>query len=185
MRAYSLGIALSLLVAGFSVHAANRETGTLEVTVKDIHGKPHADVQLSLQRYNDKSEPKNAVTDSKGHAVFTQLVKGTYKISAVDRRIPSAAAAAVKASPGHTTSVTLSLDKMVGTDRPTKKQKHYVYVSGETGTHIGGGRWVEVDDNAVGTGASSVDKVSGRAMTGPDSNLRPYLNPAIAPGGGN
>ncbi len=185
MRAYLLGIALSFLVAGFTVHAADRETATLQVTVKDAHGQPAAYVQLWLERYNSKSDQKNAVTDSTGHAVFTQLVKGTYKISAVDRRIPAAAAAAVKTSAGQTTSVTLSLDKMVGTARPTKKKKHYVYVAEETGTHIGGGRWVEVDDNAVGTGASSVDKLSGRAVTGPGSNLRPFVNPAVAPGGGN
>jgi hypothetical protein len=43
-----------------------------------------------------------------------------------------------------------------------------VYVAPDTGTLIGGGRWVEVDDNGNpvnNTGASSVDKMSGSAVS--------------------
>lgn len=50
---------------------------------------------------------------------------------------------------------------------PVKKHTHMVYVPQETGTLIGGGRWVEVDDNGNpvnNTGTNSVDKISGSAL---------------------
>jgi hypothetical protein len=42
-----------------------------------------------------------------------------------------------------------------------------VYVHADIDTHIGGGRWIEVDDNGIpvgATGASNVQKVTGTAV---------------------
>ena len=49
---------------------------------------------------------------------------------------------------------------------PVKKHTHMVYVAPDTGTLIGGGRWVEVDDNGnpVNSTTSNVDKMSGSAV---------------------
>ncbi len=50
---------------------------------------------------------------------------------------------------------------------PVKKHTHMVYVPADTGTLIGGGRWVEVDDNGNpvnDTGTGSVQKMSGTGL---------------------
>ena len=50
---------------------------------------------------------------------------------------------------------------------PVKKHTHMVYVHPDTGTLIGGGRWIEVDDNGNpvnNAGTNNVEKISGSAL---------------------
>jgi len=77
------------------------------------------------------------------------------------------------------TTVTLGLAKMIASTNSGKKRKRYVYVAEETGTHIGGGRWVEVEDNVAGTGANPVDKRDAQTLNQPQSfQLRAFQGPS-------
>ena len=131
-----------------------------------------------LERLDTKAPVSEAVTTSTGELVFRNVPPGTYKISAYDRRIPAAAATLAKSAGGSETAVTLSLDKMVRAAETPKKAKHYVYVAGETGTHIGGGHWVAVEDEVGGSGSNPVDKRGGQTLNQPQSfQYRPYQPP--------
>src|SRR4051812_12831122 len=73
----------------------------------------------------------------------------------------------------------LSLGKMArAAASTTKKAKHYVWISEETGTHIGGGRWVAVEDDVNGTTSNPVEKRDGQMLNQPQSQqLRPFTGP--------
>ena len=158
--------------------AADSDTGSIQIKVKDIHGKAAAGTKLWLERMDVKEAAKQVVTDGNGESTFRNLAPGTYKVSAYDTRTPAAAATVVKAPASGQQVVKLSLEKMVRGADIHKKKKRYVYVAGETGTHIGGGRWVEVENDASGTGANPVDKKSGQMLTQPQSfQIRPYQPP--------
>ncbi|MFL6514161.1 MAG: carboxypeptidase regulatory-like domain-containing protein [Chthoniobacterales bacterium] len=173
-----LSLLCSCLAASEGIAAGN-EKNSVEVTLKDMHGKPAAGVQVWLERRQTKTGTKQLVTDNAGRAAFPNVAPGDYKISAYDNRIPAAAATIVKASGVGVTSVTLSLGKMVRAGGSVKKAKHYVWVSEETGTHIGGGRWVAVEDDVNGTGSNPVEKRDGQMFTQPQSQqLRPFTGPS-------
>ena len=57
--------------------------------------------------------------------------------------------------------VKVDFDLKSGTTAGKKGNKHYVWVKGETGSHIGG-RWVEVEDGATEPGQSKMDKTQGQ-----------------------
>lgn len=158
--------------------AAGNDAASIQIRVKDVHGKAAAGTKLWLERLDVKQAPTQSVTDGNGESIVRNVAAGTYKISAYDARTPSAAATVVRAPASGQQVVKLSLEKMMrGADTP-KKKKHYVYVAGETGTHIGGGRWVEEEDDASGTGANPVDKKSGQMLTQPQSfQIRPMQRP--------
>ncbi len=169
----------SCLVASQGLAAAN-EKNSIDVTLKDLHGKPAGGVQVWLERRQTKTGAKQLVTDSAGRAAFPNVAPGDYKVSAYDNRIPAAAATIVKASAVGVTSVTLSLGKMArAAASTTKKAKHYVWISEETGTHIGGGRWVAVEDDVNGTTSNPVEKRDGQMLNQPQSQqLRPFTGPS-------
>jgi hypothetical protein len=159
--------------------AADTEKNSLQVTVKDAAGKPAASVQLLMQNLDARDAGKQAVSDSAGRAVFRNVAPGTYKISAFEKRTPSAAATMARVGSNSPTTVTLALAKMMKASNQAKKHKRYVYVAGETGSHIGGGRWVEVDDDSSGTGASAVDKRGAQMLNQPQSfGLRAFQGPS-------
>jgi len=102
-----------------------------------------------------------------------------YKISAFEKQPPSAAATMARVGSNGATTVTLALSKLVQASNSAKKHKRYVYVAGETGTHIGGGRWVEVDDDTGGTGSNTVDKRDPQMLNQPQSfGLRAFQGPS-------
>ena len=172
------GIVVVLLAVSMSVAQAGTEKNSLQVKVKDVAGKPAAGVLLLLQGPDVKDAGKKMTSDSAGHAVFQNVVPGTYKISAYESRTPSAAATLTQVGSNGATTVTLALAKMVKASNQAKKKKHYVYVAAETGSHIGGGKWVEVDDETVGTTANPLEKQSAQTLNQPHSgDLRAYQPP--------
>ena len=106
-------------------------------------GRPLRDAEIRFEQIGRQISPVISRTDANGH--FTaEVPRGLYKMSL-------AAAGTVK------TSITVratGLNSRVDFDlRPSadKEVKHYVWVGGETGTHLPG-RWVEA---AIGAGSSS------------------------------
>jgi len=173
------GIVVVLLAVSMSVAQAGTEKNSLQVKVKDVAGKPAAGVSLLLQGPNVKDAGKQMVSDSAGRAVFQNVVPGTYKISAFEDRTPSAAATMTQVGSNGSTTVTLGLVKMVKSSNQAKKKKRYVYVAAETGSHIGGGRWIEVDDDSAGASANPLEKQSAQTLNQPHSfDMRAWQGPS-------
>jgi carboxypeptidase family protein len=168
-----------LLTAFVSVaYAAGNDGNSVLVKVTDIHGKPAAGAELWLEKPGVKGA-KKILADANGQFTFKNLPSGGYKISAYDYKTPAAGASTVDASKG-SVSVTISLGRISREAMTAKTKKRYVWVGGETGSHIGGGKWVPVDENVNGTGASSVDKRDGAILNSMQStqDLRAWQGPS-------
>jgi len=147
----------SLLVT-FSAWAG---TSVLEGVVKDPSGHPikGADVRIEAKNFSQIVK-----TDARGHYVSDSLAVSTYKVTLVINGQVKASILNAKTQLGKATQLNFEL---AGKTAPAKKHTHMVYVPPDTGTHIGGGRWVEVDDNGNivnNTGVSNVEKVTGPAV---------------------
>ncbi|HJT81325.1 MAG TPA: carboxypeptidase-like regulatory domain-containing protein [Chthoniobacterales bacterium] len=167
-----------LLAALVSVACA--ADNSVQIKVKDTRGKPAAGAELWLEKAGVKGA-KKTVTDASGQFTFKNLGPGQYKISAYDYNTPAAAATTFEPSAKGVTSVALSLDRISHGAMTAKTKKRYVWVSGgETGSHIGGGKWVPVDENSNGTGASSMDKRSGQTLSSMQGaqDLRAWQGPS-------
>jgi Carboxypeptidase regulatory-like domain len=161
MFSKSLGISL----IGSFVLAFNAWAGppALEGVVKDPAGHPikGADVRIEAGNFS-----KIVKTDAAGHYISDGLAIGTYKVTLVVNGSVKASILNAKTQSGKPTQLNFDLTAKMA---PVKKHTHMVYVPQETGTLIGGGRWVEVDDNGNpvnNSGMNSVDKTSGSALQG-------------------
>jgi hypothetical protein len=137
-------IANLLLAGSFGLSATfSAQTSSIEGNVVGTVGRPLGDAEIRFQQIGRQISPIINRTDANGH--FTaEVPRGLYKMSL-------AAGGTVK------TSIMVKatgLNSRVDFDlRPSaeKKVKHYVWVGGETGTHLPG-RWVEA---AIGASSSS------------------------------
>jgi hypothetical protein len=149
----SLGIGLIGLFA-FTLNAWSG-TPALEGIVKDTNGRPIKGAEVRIEARTGKFS--NAMkTDANGHYRFDGLTGGIdYKVTllvngTIKGQILNGAARAGK-------STELNFDL-----RTTKGYvgKRRIWVPESTGTHIGGGRWVILDDNGnVVNDDSSVSRV--------------------------
>jgi len=155
----SLGIGLiGLFVLAFSAWAG---TAALEGIVKDATGRPikGADVRIEAKNFS-----KIVKTDASGHYISDGLAVGTYKVTLVVNGSVKASIMNAKTQLGKPTQLNFDLTAKMAS---VKKHTHMVYVHPDTGTLIGGGRWVEVDENGNpvnDAGASSVEKVNGNFL---------------------
>lgn len=157
--------------------AAGNDSGSIQVNVKDVHGKPAVGAKVWIERMDATIPAKETATNAAGESLFGKVAPGTYKVNAYDPRTPAATATVIKLG-AESKTVSLALEKMVRGVQTEKKSKHYVYVAGETGSHIGGGHWVAVEDDANGTGANAVDKRGAQMLNQPQSfQMRPWQGP--------
>jgi hypothetical protein len=156
----------ALALAGFALLPASGAvaagTSALEGVVKDPAGHPikGADVRIEAKNFS-----KIVKTDASGHYISDGLAAATYKVTLVVNGSVKASIMNAKTQLGKPTQLNFDLTAKTA---PVKKHTHMVYVAPDTGTLIGGGRWVEVDDNGNpvnNTGASSVEKMSGNAVS--------------------
>jgi hypothetical protein len=160
----SLGIALiGLFVLAFSAWAA---TPALEGIVKDASGRAikGADVQIEA-----KNLSKIVETDASGHYIFDGLAVGTYKVTLVVNGSVKASILNAKTQLGKPTQLNFNLTTRIASVNSSAvsspvRSTHMVWVAPDTGTLIGGGRWVAVDNsgNPINDGANVVEKI-GRA----------------------
>jgi hypothetical protein len=149
---------IGLLLVPFSVCAG---TSILEGVVKDPAGQPikGADIRLEAKNFS-----KIVKTDANGHYVCDGLGVATYKVTLVINGQVKASILNAKTQVGKAAQLNFNL---TGQTVSAKKHTHMVYVHPDVDSRIGGGRWIEVDDNGniVGnTGASNVTKVTGTAV---------------------
>jgi len=156
---------IGLLLATFSVCAG---TSALEGVVKDPSGHPVKGVDVRIEATNGSSFAMIVKTDAAGHYTSGGLAVGIYKVTlivngAVKASIPNAYTQSAKP-----TQLNFEL-----TGKTKVVKTHRVWIPPDTGTHIGSGTWVYVDDNgnivspggANNSGASSIYKFGGMQPT--------------------
>jgi hypothetical protein len=110
------------------------QTSSIEGKVTDADSRPLKDAEIRFEQKIRQISPIISRTDANGH-YEAALPRGLYKMSL-------AAGGAVKLS---ITVQATGLNSRIDFDlRPSaeKKIKHYVWVGGETGSHLPG-RWIE------------------------------------------
>ena len=160
----SPGIALvGLFLLAFSARGG---PPTLEGVVKDCTGRPikGADVRIEA-----KNLSKIVKTDACGHYISDGLTVGTYKVSLVVNGSVKASILNANTQLGKPTQLNFNLTTRIASVNSSAvsspvRSTHMVWVAPDTGTLIGGGRWVEVDNsgNPINNGANVVEKI-GRA----------------------
>ena len=165
---------VGVLLVPFSVYAG---TSILEGIVKDPTGRPikGADVRIEAKNFS-----KIVKTDANGRYVCDGLGVATYKATLVINGQVKASIANAKTEAGKPAQLNFNL---TGQTASAKKHTHMVFMRPDVDTHIGGGKWVEVDDNGnivngTNTGASSnVTRVTGTAVQ--QTQFSPH---AVSPG---
>ena len=170
-KSFILSFVGSLLVT-FTVCAG---TSVIEGFVKDPTGHPvkGADVRIEAKNFS-----KIVKTDANGRYVCDGLGVATYKATLVINGQVKASIANAKTQAGKPAQLNFNL---TGQMTSAKKHTHMVYLQPDIDTHIGGGRWVEVDDNGnivnngTNTGAgSNVTTVTGTAVQDTKINMRTF-----------
>ena len=165
---------VGVLLVPFSVYAG---TSILEGIVKDPNGRPikGADVRIEAKNFS-----KIVKTDANGRYVCDGLGVATYKATLVINGQVKASIANAKTEAGKPAQLNFNL---TGQTASAKKHTHMVFMRPDVDTHIGGGKWVEVDDNGnivngTNTGAgSNVTTVTGTAVQ--QTQFSPH---AVSPG---
>jgi hypothetical protein len=126
----------SLLFTGALACSAtlSAQTSSLEGNVTGTDGRPVKDAEIRFEHKGGQVSPVISHTDIDGHYT-TALPSGLYKMSFTAPGTPKTSIT-VKAT-GANSRIDFDL-------RPSaeKKIRHYVWVGGETGTHLPG-HWVE------------------------------------------
>jgi hypothetical protein len=156
---------VGLLLVTFSAAAGT----SVEGVVKDPSGRPikGADVRIEAKNFS-----KIVKTNARGNYVSDGLAVGTYKVTLVINGQVKASILDAKTQVGKATQLNFEL---TGKTAPAKKHTHMVWVRPDLSTRVGGGRWVEVDDNGNivdNTGFSNVETVRATAVTSPMGQIR-------------
>jgi hypothetical protein len=156
---------IGLLLATFSVWAG---TSALEGVVKDPAGHPVKGAAVRIEATNGSSFARIVKTDATGHYTSGGLTVGIYKVTLI---VNGAVNASI--SNAHTQSAKPTELNFELTPKTKVVKTHRVWIPPDTGTHIGGGTWVDVDDNgnivsssgANNSAVSSVEKVGKMSPT--------------------
>jgi Carboxypeptidase regulatory-like domain len=144
----------------------------IEGVVKDPNGRPisGADVRLEAKSSNWNRLVRS---DANGRYSYDGLTPNvTYRVILLINGAAIASINNVVAKVGTTKlNFDLRTSSVSGNRVVTKNGKHYVYIPGETGSHLGG-RWVEVDENgqADSVGVNNVERANSEALRRMQSN---------------
>jgi hypothetical protein len=131
---------VGLFLLAFS---ASGGTSAFDGVVKDPAGHPVKGADVRIEATNGSNFSRIVKTDAAGIYKATLVVDGAVKASILNASTQS----------GKHTQLNFEL-----TPKTKFVKTHKVWISPDTGTHIGGGQWVDVDDNGNpvnNTGASS------------------------------
>jgi Carboxypeptidase regulatory-like domain len=164
---------IGLLLATFSVWAG---MSALEGVVKDPAGHPVKGADVRIEATNGSSFARIVKTDAAGHYTSGGLAVGIYKVTVI---VNGAVKASIPNAYTQSAKPTELNFELAGTTKVVKT--HRVWVAADTGTHIGNGTWVDVDDNGnivspsgpSNSGVSSIDKLGA---------FRPTIRTARPPG---
>lgn len=149
---------VGLFLVTFSAWAG---TSAFEGVVKDPAGHPVKGADVRIEATNGSNFSKIVKTDAAGHYTADGLPAGIYKATLVVNGAVKASILNASTQSGKHTQLNFEL-----TPKTKVVKTHKVWVSPDTGTHIGGGQWVDVDDNGnpvaitgVKSGTSSVERL--------------------------
>jgi carboxypeptidase family protein len=163
----------ALVLVGLNIAAGNvRAAGPgIKGMVVGTDGKPLAGAEVRAQRIDGKSSVIVATTDAKGQYSLTGLDLAAYRVTTVVNKVPKSVAS-VRTRNSAWVRVDFSLAQVADkSGRSAKKSKRYVWVAGETGTHIGNGHWEAVDDTTANGGANPLERVDGSAVHGLQNSI--------------
>src|SRR3954447_12252462 len=133
--------------------AAWADNKSIQGTLLGLDGNPMADQEIKADRLDAKGTPRAITkTDAQGHYQFKALPVGAYSITAYVKNAAKLRAMVKTRDDGW---AKVDFDLRTRRDDPNIK-KHWVWVKGEPGTHIGG-HWVEVDQATPPTSGSTLD----------------------------
>jgi carboxypeptidase family protein len=136
------GFIANLVFAGSFAFSAtlSAQTSSIEGNVVGADGSPLTDTEIRFEQKGRQISPILIRTDANGHYAAA-LPRGTYKMSLTEHGTVRASIT-VKAT-GENSRIDFDL-------RPTaeKKIRHYIWVGGETGSHLPG-HWVEAGIRAA------------------------------------
>jgi hypothetical protein len=114
----------------------------LEGVVKDYNGNPLKGADVRVETRIGSYTSQTIKTDANGHYIASGLAQGTYKVTLAVNGSIKASILNASTQTGKPTQLNFDLRHVKA---PVKT--HMVWVAPDIGTHIGGGRWVEVDEN--------------------------------------
>jgi len=165
LKSYSISF-VGLLLVAFSAWAG---TPALEGVVKDPTGRPIKGADVRIEARNGSNFSRIVKTDATGHYSSEGLAVGIYKVTLVVNGEVKASILNASTQSGKPTQLNFEL-----TPKTKAVKTHRVWIAPDTGTLIGGGQWVDVDDNGNivnNSGVSSIDKF--RAMQTTRGSGRP------------
>jgi hypothetical protein len=139
---YRTVISSFLVVAAFAFAPTTpAQASSIEGRVRGVDGRPLQNAEVRIERQDKTGAPVTIQTNAKGSYASSALPTGTYKISVVENgKVKSNVT--IKAA-GKTARVDFNLKSSGGNG-----VKHFVLVSGGTGSHIAP-YWVEADANGT------------------------------------
>ena len=156
LKSYSISF-VGLFLLAFSASAG---TSAFDGLVKDPAGHPVKGAYVRIEATNGSNFSRIVKTDATGHYTSDVLPVGIYKVSLVVNGAVNASIRNASTQSGKHTQLNFEL-----TPKTKFVKTHKVWIAPDTGTHIGGGQWIDVDDNGnpvnssgVSSGVSSVDK---------------------------
>jgi hypothetical protein len=165
LKSYGISFVGLLFVAS----SACAGTSALEGVVKDPAGHPVKGADVRIEARNGGNFSRIVKTDATGHYTSADLAVGIYKVTLVVNGAVKASILNAYTQSGKPTQLNFEL-----TPKTMSVKTHRVWMAPDTGTHIGNGQWVDVDDNGNpvnNSGVNSIDKF--RAMQGIRGSGRP------------
>ena len=152
LKSYSISF-VGLFLLAFSASAG---TPAFDGVVKDPAGHPVNGADVRIEATNGSNFSRIVKTDATGRYTSDGLPVGIYKVTVVVNGTVKASILNASTQSGKHTQLNFEL-----TPKTKIVKTHKVWIAADTGTHIGGGQWVDVDDNGNpvnNNGVSSVEK---------------------------
>ena len=152
LKSYSISF-VGLFLLAFSASAG---TSVFDGVVKDPAGHPVKGADVRIEATNGSNFSRIVKTDATGRYTSDGLAVGIYKVTVAVNGVVKASVLNASTQSGKHTQLNFEL-----TPKTKFVKTHKVWIAADTGTHIGGGQWIDVDDNGNpvnNNGVSSVEK---------------------------
>ena len=132
---------ISILLTGAFILPAIAESSSIQGDVLGTDGRPLKGAEIRIERKDKPTAPATIITNGKGYYLSAALTAGIYRISVV---VGGTVKSAVTVrTVGDNARIDFDMSQSAG-----ESLKHYVWVPGGVGSHLGG-RWVQADANGA------------------------------------
>ena len=135
---------ISILLTGAFILPATAESSSIQGDVLGTDGRPLKGAEIRIERKDKPTTPATIITNGKGYYSSAALAAGLYRISVV---VGGTVKSAVTVrTVGDNARIDFDMGQSAGNTGTSTK--HYVWVPGGVGSHLGG-RWVQADSNGA------------------------------------